>query len=114
MSKFKLAIADTVAVKVKLYISSGGIQKKFDFTLFAKRLDQDEVNRVHKEDGEQPVAEFITKVTTGWEGQRLVLNEDESPAAFDAESLAAMLAVPGVATLIYQAYMRDLGAKEKN
>ncbi|WP_394789113.1 hypothetical protein [Rhodoferax sp.] len=112
--KFKLAIEDILTVRVKIQLLSGGVWKKFDYTLFAKRMDQDAVTITHKEDGEQPVAEFVQKVATGWEGQRLVLNDDNTPAAFDPEALKALLSVPGVATLTYQAYMRDLGAREKN
>nr|WP_315237719.1 hypothetical protein [uncultured Albidiferax sp.] len=112
--KFKLAIEDILTVKVKVQILSGGVWKKFDFTLFAKRMDQDAVTNVHKVDGEQPVAEFVEKVATGWEGQRLVLNDDDTPATFSPDALKALLSVPGVAALTYQAYMRDLGAREKN
>lgn len=112
--EFKLAIEDVMTVKVKLQILSGGVWKKFDYTLYAKRMDQDAVTTVHKVDGEQPVAEFVEKVATGWEDQRLVLNADNTPAAFSPAALKALLSVPGVATLTYQAYMRDLGAREKN
>lgn len=112
--KYKLAVEDTMSVKVKAHVLSGSVWRKFDFILFAKRMDQDAVTISHKEDGEQPVAEFVQRVVTGWDGQRLVLNEDDSPAAFSPEALKALLSVPGVATLSYQAYMQHLGAREKN
>lgn len=112
---FKLAIDNQVEVPVKFTLKVGKLNKSFAFTLFGKRLTQDEIT-ARMESCEFKFKDFLSggEVVSGWEGQRLVLNEDDTPADFGPEALDAMLSIPGVAQICYSAYTKESGAKEKN
>lgn len=115
VKKFKLRVSDTVQVPVQGSIKNAASQDQaFKFTFTAKRLPAGEM-RADLANGERPAGEIVTKVATGWDGQDLVLDPDnDQPAAFDADALAAMLDIAGIASLMFQAYLREVGAKEKN
>jgi hypothetical protein len=111
---YKLTIQNTAQVKVKFTLKDKGIDRLFTFTLDAVRLEQDEITD-RLEDKNKKIKDFMADgIITGWEGQRLVLNEDDTPAAFSPEALDVLLNVPGVAAVIFNAYLKDCGAKEKN
>lgn len=110
---FKLAIEDIVEVNVKFTIKVKGIQKLFAFPFFATRLSQDEIS-TRLEDNKRKTKEFMADLVTGWAGQRLVLDANDVPADFSPEALEAMLNAPGVATVFFNAYLRDVGVTEKN
>lgn len=113
MSKFVLAVEDTVEVLVKFSVKSKGVAKVFSVTLEAQRLTQPDINeRLANKD--KTVAAFLTEVVTGWSGQRLVLDSEGNPAEFSAEALEAFLGVAGLAHLCFTAYFKECGAKEKN
>lgn len=113
MSKFVLAVEDTVEVQVKFSVKSKGVLKAFSVTLEADRLSQSEVNETF-DNKEQKVTDFLMKVVKGWSGQRLVLDSDGNPAEFSTEALEAFFSVAGVAGLCFNAYFKECGAKEKN
>lgn len=110
---YKLTIQDTAQVKVKFTIKDKGVDRRFDFTLDAMRLEQDEISS-RLEEKDKKIKDFMGDLITGWDGQRLVLNQDDTPAAFSPEALDVLLNVPGVAAVIFNAYLKDCGAKEKN
>lgn len=110
---FRLAIEDTVEVPVKFTLKSKGINKAFSFTFDAKRLAQDEIS-TRLEDKEKKVKDFMGDLVTGWAGQRLVLNEAGEPADFSEDALEVMLNAPGVASILFNAYLKDCGATAKN
>lgn len=112
---FKLAIDDKVEVPVKFTLKAGKVNKTFSFSLHCKRLMQEEIT-ARLEACEFKFKPFLAggEVVTGWEGQRLVLNADDTPAEFSEESLDALLSTPGVAQLCFSAYQKECGAKEKN
>jgi len=110
---YKLTIQNTAQVKVKFTLQDKGVNRLFAFTLEATRLDQDEISS-RLEEKDKKVKDFMADLITGWDGQRLVLNEDDTPAAFTPEALQVLLNVPGVAAVIFNAYLKDCGAKEKN
>lgn len=109
----KLAIANIVKVPVKFTLNNGGKVSQFSFSVTCDRLDQDEI-KSRLSDGESLIKEFLTGVITGWDGQKLVIEEDGTPADFDAESLDMLLGTAGVAMVIFNAYFKECGAKEKN
>ena len=82
---FKLAIENSVEVPVKFTLKEGKVDKLFSFNLLCDRLDQDEIGTVLDEN-EHKVKAFMTRVTRGWDGQRLVLTEDGQPADFSPTS----------------------------
>lgn len=108
-----LAISNTVEFSVKLSIKDGGVLKPFAFTLVATRLEQDEISA--KLDNKEGLStDFLKEVVTGWKGQRLVLDDEGQPAEFSPEGLAAMLRVTGLANVCFNAYLKEVVAKEKN
>ena len=108
-----LAISNTSEISVKFTLKEGSVNKLFAFTFTAVRLDQDEISE-RMDDRNKKVKDFMADVITGWSGQRLVLEDNGEPAAFSAEALAMMLNVMGVAGILFAAYLKDCGAKEKN
>ena len=110
---FTLAIQNATDVSVKFTLKDGKALKTFAFTFTADRLEQDEIT-ARLEDKEKKVRDFMAEVITGWSGQRLVLDADGQPAAFSPDALNALLNVAGVAAVLFNAYLKDCGAKEKN
>ena len=112
---YTLSIEDTVEVPVKFTLKQGKVNKAFAFTLTCTRLNSDEIVSRMKE-LELRYKDFLLSdgVVTGWEGQRLVLNDKGEPADFNAEALALLLSPPGVAKVCADAYQKECGAKEKN
>ena len=110
---YKLTIQNTAQLKVKFTLKDKGIDRLFSFTLDAVRLEQDEISS-RLEEKDKKVKDFMSDLITGWDGQRLVLNQDDTPADFSPEAMDVMLNVPGVASVIFNAYLKDCGAKEKN
>lgn len=110
---YKLTIQNTAQVKVKFTLKDKGVDRLFVFTLDATRLEQDEISS-RLEEKEKKIKDFMSDLITGWDGQRLVLNQDDTPATFSPEALDVLLNVPGVAAVIFNAYLKDCGAKEKN
>jgi len=111
---FKLAIEDKVCVTVKGKRKTNvkGTDKPFDFTLTMDRMTQEQITEAMKSG--DTIEDFVVARTTDWAGQRLVLNEDETPAHFSEAALRHLLTLPGMAVWCYQAYLRDVGVQEKN
>ena len=59
-------------------------------------------------------AAFFAAHTHGWRDQTLVLGDDDKPAPYSAEALACAMAVPGFAVAAYQAYLAQVGVRQKN
>ena len=110
----RLAISDTVVVPMKFSINDNGLVKHHNFSLFAKRLPQDDLADKHKNEGEKPVTDFMTPLVTGWKDQRLVLDANDQPADFTPDALALMFSVTGVGLVAFNSYRTVVMAKEKN
>jgi hypothetical protein len=108
-----LAIQNSTEIAVKFTLKEGSVQKLFAFSFTATRLDQDEIQE-RLEDKDRKVKSFMAEVITGWAGQRLVLEDNGQPADFSPEALEMLLNVMGVAVILFNAYLKDCGAKEKN
>lgn len=104
---FKLAIDDVVEVPVRFTLRVKNVDKSMAFTLIAKRVSLDDYS-------DQSVAEFLRSNVTDWKDQKLVLDQDGSPAEFSDDAFDAMLKVPGVTGAVWNAYQREVGAKTKN
>lgn len=109
---YKCAIGNRVTVPVKIDINNAGKNVHHSFSLLCERLSQDEIS-AQIDEGSR-VNQVIKRITKGWEGQRLVLNEDDSPADFNEEALDVMLNVAGLHQVIWLSYMKEVGAKTKN
>ena len=108
-----LSISNTSEISVKFTLKEGVVNKLFAFSFTAERLDQDEITE-RLEDKNKKVKDFMAEVIKGWSGQRLVLEDNGEPAEFSQEALAMMLNVMGVGRILFDAYLKDCGAKEKN
>lgn len=112
--KYKIAVSDKVLVTVEGKTSNEtGRTTPFKFQILCKRLPAPEL-AVELEDKDESVASMMTKLVLGWEDQRLVLEEDGTPAEFGAEALEALLEIAGMPMQCLNAYLRDVGVKAKN
>lgn len=109
----KLAIGNTVKVPVKLTLNNGGKIASFSFSVLANRLDQAQI-KANLDDSESLISEFLAEIIHDWSGQTLVLDDDDKPSDFSAEALDLMLGVAGVSVVIFQSYLKEVGAKAKN
>lgn len=113
MKKFKLAVSNIVTVLVKATIADeGGKPVTHKFKLTCERRGADEMK--DQLDGSFNVKTFMKEVTTGWEDQRLVLEEDGKPAEFEPDALDAMLDISGLAMVCFVAYGNAAAAQGKN
>lgn len=112
--KFKIVVGNTVAVPVAgSHTNESGKAIPFKFTLICDRLNAADL-KAALGSGDTQVDEFVTSVATGWRDQRLVLEEDDTPADFCADALEALLNISGLGMLCFTAYMKEAGAKAKN
>lgn len=108
---FKLVKRNKLRVPVKGTLKDeDGKPVNFDFILLCDRLDQPEIEAAIK-NSDEPVKEFIQRVTNGWES---VLDESGQPLQFDAANLDAVLAQAGMSVVCYQSYLKEVGAVVKN
>jgi adenine-specific DNA methylase len=108
--KFKTAVGNIVQFPVKLTLRDGLVDKVFIFTLTATRKTQEEI----EETPELSVKDFLLDVVSDWQGQRLVLQDNNEPAAYSREALDYMLKQPGVLVVVWTAYQKHTAGKEKN
>ncbi len=107
--QFKLAIGNVVQVPVKFTFKEGNVNKLFTFTLTANRKTPDEM----ESQPEISVLDFLYENVTDWTGQRLILQDNNEPAAFSREAFEYLLKLPDVFPLVWAAYKRECGAKKK-
>lgn len=113
--KFRLAVADRVAVQVKGKLQGAERHQstKVDFTLDMDRLDQTQIEAAIA--NSDTIADFLASHAHGWNGQALVVDaETNRPATFSEEAFRALLEAPGMTVWVYRAYLRDLGVQERN
>lgn len=110
-----LAISDNTEFQAKFTLKDGKVNKIFSATFSAKRLSQDEI-QAQLEACEYKYKAFLEAdgLITDWQGQRLVLDEQGQPVPFSPEALSLFLSPSGVAKVVFDAYQKDCGAKEKN
>ncbi len=108
----KIEIEDITLFPVTGFIrNSKGVNEKFDFQLKAKRLQLDEVEEKLREDSAETISSFLQEVVIDWTG---VMDASSAKVPFSTDSLMQLFKIPGVAMLAFQAYLREIGAKEKN
>lgn len=110
--KYKLAISNVVVVPVEVKINDEtGKAKTHKFSVTCNRLGADDLAAAFA--GVSP-QEFLTAEVTAWSGQKLVLEDDGTPAEFCADSLAALLDIQGMVMVIFGAYLKEAAATAKN
>lgn len=115
---YKLAVKDVVIVPLKFSMATPTGKQNFDFTLTCDRVPVADMNAALKNDAGQfddgKIRNQFLQITTGWTGQTLVLNDDDTPAAFCKNAFEVMLGVPSLLGLILQSYLNESAAKTKN
>jgi hypothetical protein len=112
-SKYKVVISNTVIVPVSGHTKDGaGRQVPFRFSLICTRKGADELK--DQLDNGALTKDVLREVTTDWRDQRLVLEQDDTPAVFNADAFDALLDIAGMATLCFNRYYKENGAAEKN
>lgn len=103
---FKIALENSVTFPVKFKFKQSDRTRQFDFKVTAKRVDQEKITAELGKEG--PIADFLREVITDWSDQRLVLNQDDTPAAFSPEALDAMFNLPGAAMALWTEYSKAI------
>lgn len=112
--KYKVAVSNNVSVTVEGKLADGdGKQVPFKFSLQCKRLDAETLKNEFL-NTEETASDLIKKITFGWKDQRLVLEEDDTPAEFSPDALDALLEIAGLGLLCLNAYVKESNAKAKN
>lgn len=107
----KLVVRNKLRVPVKGTIAGeDGKPVPFSFVLLCDRLSQTQIEAA-LQNKEEPVADFIQRVTNGWED---ILDEAGQPIQFDEDNLAAVMDQAGLPMVCFQAYMKEVGAVAKN
>lgn len=107
---FKIAVANVVQVPVKFTLKDGSVNRLFSFSLTATRRTPEEI----EEQPEVTIKEFLVANVTDWSGQRLILQDNNEPAPYSKEAFEFLLKQPGLLMIIWAAYQRECGGKEKN
>lgn len=110
---YKLAIANSIKVPVKFELNSNGKLVPFSFSLTCERLDTNGLKR-YLDDEDALVREALLDIATDWDRQSLVLDADGNPAEFSREAFAMVLDIAGVATSIFESYLKEVAATRKN
>jgi hypothetical protein len=114
----KLAVSDKVTVPVKFSMKDGKKNVNFAFTITCARLTSEDFQERTK--GEtvaetvQKIKATMSEITTGWEGQTFVLEDDGTPADFNEENLQLMYDATGVLDVVLKSYMHESAARAKN
>jgi len=122
----KLKIGAFIDAPVRLIVKDGSRDVPFNFTLVLRRLSQDEalgmVDRLQKMaveggtamDAARNARDLLADLIHDWRDQRLVLDDDDKPAAYSPEALDVMLQLAGAGTYLLQAVMRavQMGVRE--
>lgn len=117
----KLKIGASIDAPVRLLVRDGARDVVFPFVLVLRRLSQDEalalVGRLQTlaEDKHAPhdampahTRDLLADIVTDWRDQRLVLDEDDKPAPYSAESLDTLLTLAGAGGVLRDAVLRAL------
>jgi hypothetical protein len=111
--KYRVVVSDNVTVQVEGKLSGeDGKPQPFKFSLLCKRLGAQEIKA--EVENEALAADMVTRVVHGWKDQRLVLEDDGTPAEFCEEALEALLSIGGMGMQILSAYLKEVGVKAKN
>ena len=104
---YKLTISDVIEFAVKFTANDAGKSVAHSFTLVAKRMDQQSLRDTLNDSGKL-TRDVLQEQVTGWRGQRLVVDEQDAPATFGAESFACLLSLAGMESVVLNAYLAAL------
>lgn len=106
----RIVVSNRVGFKVKGSINNeSGNAEPFEFSLVADRLDADALQEATRGDRTQP--EFMESVVVDWQG---VKDEEGAPVPFSLDALRQLCKIPGLAAVMFFAYLAEVGARAKN
>lgn len=107
-----IEVSDTVGFTVKGSINNAkGIPQPFSFGLTADRLDSEQIQSKLENDAESTLTDFLASVVKDWSG---VKDSAGKSVDYSEDELRKLCRISGVATIAFRAYLREVGAKEKN
>ena len=114
----KLAVSEKVNVPVKFTMQDGKKMSTFKFSLTCDRLTTDDFQERIKGDGDfatnAQIKTVMKEITTGWDAQTFVLEDDGTPADFSEENLQLMYDATGVLDVVVASYLKESAARAKN
>lgn len=114
----KLAVSDKVIVPVKFDMQDGKKSRRFSFTVTCDRLTTDEFQERIKGDADfatnAQIKTVMKEITTGWDGQAFVLEDDGTPSEFSEDALQVMFDAAGVIDVVVASFIKESAARAKN
>jgi hypothetical protein len=108
----KIVVSDTVKFETKGFITDAeGVKQAFAFHLVATRLPQEELHTRLQRGSSETTTEFMLSVVKGWSG---VLDETGVQVPFSTQALQQLFRLPGLASLCFEQYTAEAGARAKN
>lgn len=109
----RIITAERLKIQVEgILKDADGADEPFSFRLDCKRLDADALRAILSPTATpQPLTEVLADVVGGWMG---VTDAAGQAVPFGPEALQNLLRIPGLAGLIWTAYLSQVVAKEKN
>lgn len=105
-----IEVSNKVKFKVKGTLNDeSGVAKPFDFSLTCIRLDADEIQTSLDSAGK--IHEFMAEVMLDWDGLR---DANKALVPFSEDAVKALFKIPGMARVVFNTYLAEVGAKEKN
>lgn len=108
----KIVVSNTVGFKVKGSVNDEkGVAQPFHFELTCVRLNSEQIQDKLKSESEASIIDFMLDVMEGWSGVR---DAEDKVLAYSPESFRQLCLIPGISRLIFNTYLAEVGAKEKN
>lgn len=104
---YKLTVADVIELPVKFSLNDAGKTQSHSFHLSAKRMSQESLRAVMDDEGRK-TRDLLQEQITGWRGQRLVVDDSEQPADFNADAFDCLLSLVGMEQIVLVAYLQGL------
>jgi len=109
----KIIVSNTVGFKVKGAVNDEkGVAQPFHFELTCVRLNEEQFRDKMQSETEASITDFLADVIEDWSGVR---DPEDKPLPYTEANLRLLCrGVPGVSRLMFQTYLRETVAKEKN
>jgi hypothetical protein len=101
---FKLDQSETFEWPVKVDMPAGGSHTQHKFTAHFRRLTQDQINEMSRQDD----GDFLREVLSGWKG---VVDDDEKEVPFSEDARDRMLQIPEARIGLMSAYFEAIGGR---
>lgn len=108
----KIVVSNTVGFKVKGSVNDEkGMAQPFHFDLTCVRLNSEQIQEKLKSESEASIIDFMLDVVENWVGVR---DADDKVLSYSQDNFRQLCLIPGVARIVFNTYLAEVGAKEKN